>query len=527
MTRQQFEQYLYQQQSGPFGVYVRDLVNEFNGLNQTQQDFFLDRIANETLDPKMLTGFAKIVAIDKDPTAFMSMSYYDLKRLSEDQLHALPGINGYQQTFTQQSPYVASEKTPQERIQDIVDRYCMPKSNTTDEHRKRAEETFAQTNNSAANIARQGWKFHVSADSMEDYARLCETLVPELQKSGAVFKVVRPEAFERFMSGDQVGKAITIYSGPGFSLDRLSPEAQAILQEPINNQVHGDLALGGRMFARYGAFHSTHTMTRPDGQQMGELRHIATHPDFVQSDYESVLNFYSNSEQRFNETGDYRAYMQERHTMAQCDGQHYAYMSFKINPNQMKDIQAILNANDPNKNKLSFLTAHEVNGNMEYLLVLHKSDITTNYVYHDQNGQAQHAFTSPHSRLLQDLQSMNISLERPEWDRREGAVIIPNQSKELIEGLCARSGNLEAYVGITENGTVFVQGDMMIMDELKETLENEFHIPFADYNRNLELDARDAVNQIFEMGQFGEISLEDIEQAITIDHEDVNFVEIE
>lgn len=527
MTRQQFEQYLYQQkQQNPYANY---LENAFNALEPDKQDFFLEHIAREDKDPKLLMGFAKIVGEGRDPSSCLNMDYYDLARVN---FYDLPEIATRQQEYAQHNYMNAQQTdfmknltpsqgmeykqlTPDERIGNIISEHVTGASNSY----------YCQANVSTDTIAHQGWKFHVAADNKEDYARLCETLVPDLAKNGVLFKVVRPEMFDVQMAGDQIGKAITIYGGPGFDLNKLSPESRAILGETCQTQVYGDARVDGRVFARYGTFHKSRApqnyITGPDGQALLDPKYERkVCPDSISFNKNDILNFYSQSEQKFAQTGDYRAFLQERETMAFCDGQNYAYASFKFDPKDIGHIQSALRAHDVNTS-LSFVTSHEVSNGMggtttEYLLMVHKSAMTAGFNYN--NGE--HAFNSFHSPLLQDITNRGVNLERPEWDYRGAAFIVPNNSTPQLEELCSRTAGLGAYIGTTENGTAFIQCDTMFVDTLKDSLENEFNLPFSVYDPTLENDARDFVNQMFDYGQKGEISMDEIIQGFTMEQGD-------
>lgn len=530
MTRQQFTQYLYQQkQQNPYANY---LENAFNALEPDKQDFFLEHVAREDKDPKLLMGFAKIVGEGRDPSSCLNMDYYDLARVN---FYDLPEITTRQQEYSQQNYMDAHQTdfmknltqsqgmeyrqlTPDERIGNIISQHVTGNSNSY----------YCQANVSLDTIAHQGWKFHVAADNKEDYARLCETLVPDLAKNGVLFKVVRPEMFETQMNGDQIGKAITIYGGPGFDLAKLSPESQAILGETCQTQVYGDARVDGRVFARYGTFHKSRAaqnyITGPDGQAILDPKYERkVCPDSVPFNKNDILNFYSQSEQKFAQTGDYRAFLQERETMAFCNGYDYAYMALKVNPQDIGKIQSALSRNDT-QTSLSFITSHQISDGRggtvnETLLMVHKSALSASFNY--QNGE--HAFNSFHSPLLQDIANQGINLERPEWDYRGAAFIVPNNSIPQLEELCNRTAGLGAYVGVTENGTAFIQCDTMLMDTLKDSLENEFHLPFTVYDQTLEVDARDFVNQMFDHEQCGEISIDEVVQGFTMDHSDVEF----
>ena len=459
----------------------------FFSATREQQDFFL----NNCLDDKTFSHEARLMMQDiingKDPRGI------------------LPELN-----------LEKSDKQP----------YEMPPLSAEDRiHEAMLEHMKGWTGHDRALIkgewAQQGWTLNIAANDMEDYARKCEVLLPELNKMGVSFSIVKPCDFEQYKTGENRNQFITIYGGPNLDFTKLSPEAQAVLHEPSDGTVHGNMQIDGCLFCRYGTIglrtNDNALITNPNGYLEADWRdpRIA-YPSFITFNKNDVLNFYSQSEQKFAQTGDYRAFLQERETMAFCDGYNYAYATFKINQQDIGKVQAALSRNDTNTS-LSFVTSHDVSDGRggtqkEYLLMTHKSAMTAEFTY--QNGQ--HAFNSFNSPLLQDLVNQGVNLERPEWDYRGDAFIVPNNSTPQLEELCSRTAGLGAYIGTTENGTAFIQCDTMFVDTLKDSLENEFNLPFSVYDPTLENDARDFVNQMFDYGQKGEISMDEIIQGFTM-----------
>ena len=159
------------------------------------------------------------------------------------------------------------------RAKSYEDAYCMYSiQNVQDSITSVSSNYFAQTDVNINSIPIQGWKFHISANSLADYSNLCTTVIPELQQLGVAFKMVRPEMFERQLASDQMGKAITIYPSPGFDINKLSPQAKAILLTDDPNHVNpiGDAKIQGRVYARYGRFKGSNTqeayITTTDGK---------------------------------------------------------------------------------------------------------------------------------------------------------------------------------------------------------------------------------------------------------------------
>lgn len=474
MNINDFQDYLSQQkQISPYASY---LESSFYQLDEQKQNFFLNEVARSDMDPKIMMGLAKFVMQGKDPSGIRDLSYYDLARYDANML---PNIQIHQS--------INYEK----EVQDVIDQYVKGPQNNF----------FCQTNNSTENTAYQGWKFHVAADSLEDYARLCKTLVPDLQRNGVLYKVVRPERFEDQMHSDQIGKAITIYAGPGFDMKKLSPESRAILDEPTQTQVYGDANISGRVFARYGSFYKAHCITTPDGQIIPDPKtERKACPDFVEFNKDAILNFYSDNEQRLAVSGDYRAYLQEREIMARCDGSDYAYMSFAIKPEDIEKIKSSIRTCDK-QTSLSHITCHDavdINGQIqkEYLLMIHKSSMINDFGGMD-------------CPLLQDLASKGIELNRPEWDFKGAAYIIPESRKFEVEQLCEKDNCELAFVGTTEDGVTYVQCDIMLIDVLKNELENNIKIPFAAYDRDSELEIKESIDALDRDGYVGEFNQND------------------
>ena len=264
---------------------------------------------------------------------------------------------------------------------------------------------FAQTYNlKQEELPIQGWKFHISAESIEDYHTLYSVVVPELDKLGVAFKTVKPEQFETQLASEQVGKALTVYPGPGFDLSKLSKEARDFLILPPHMQKShgfedrldnnatqilsgtatkyitpkGDVPIQGRIFARYGRFQKSHgdaCITSPDGKIELDPKAYRHHkPQFsIDDSQKGILYFYSDIEKKFQQTGDRKTYMQEYYTMSHCDGKSHAYMMFEINPNDAKLVSQMLGPNiDPN----SMCTVVEgIAGDNKTYLMMHQSTV--------------------------------------------------------------------------------------------------------------------------------------------------------
>ncbi len=138
---------------------------------------------------------------------------------------------------------------------------------------------FIQVKGDIKSLPAAGWKLHISAKNLADYISLMEILLPWMKANNILFKVVRPSTWASFTEGVQAGKFITVYLNSAHQLMNIPSEIKSILMEENNITVPGELHLGGRIYARYGAFKGK---TIPDqfGNPVADIRGIA-HPAWI------------------------------------------------------------------------------------------------------------------------------------------------------------------------------------------------------------------------------------------------------
>lgn len=141
---------------------------------------------------------------------------------------------------------------------------------------------FIQTKLDPSQLPYEGWKLHITAASYPDYEELLGKLVPFLKQKGLFFKVVRPSQYAHFadLSNMQAGKFVTIYLNNSHEFMGLSEELQGLLGGSFGIPVAGELHLGGRIYARYGAFKGKTIYNPYTGQQVVDERGKVC-PDWV------------------------------------------------------------------------------------------------------------------------------------------------------------------------------------------------------------------------------------------------------
>jgi hypothetical protein len=105
-----------------------------------------------------------------------------------------------------------------------------------------------------------GWKLHLSATQATAF-ELLDQVVPILVHHALAFKVIRDGELlamlnEGALGPTQVGKFMTIYLAQDRpqQIDEVTRELIAVTQEIRGPKIQTDLALGGAVYARYGAF---------------------------------------------------------------------------------------------------------------------------------------------------------------------------------------------------------------------------------------------------------------------------------
>jgi hypothetical protein len=98
----------------------------------------------------------------------------------------------------------------------------------------------------------QGWKTHISINTLEEHKFIVDHLLPCLRHYKLTHKMVHPGLMDKFNSLDlQKGKILTIYDPTLSFLRYVTPKVLDFLVEPAKIVVPTDKHLGGRVFVRY------------------------------------------------------------------------------------------------------------------------------------------------------------------------------------------------------------------------------------------------------------------------------------
>ena len=294
--------------------YANSLVSELNKMSPDNFSIFMNRYADQFLDP--------------------SMTERDMYKCKHPALLAKAINAGQDFRFVDNLANLDyASAVRQAHIRLMQDQNVIHTENSPGAQGLQ-NQVFAQTANlDMDKLPIQGWKFHISAENINDYHALYSIVVPELDKLGVAFKTVKPEQFMNQLASEQTGKALTIYPGPGFDLAKLSQEARDFLTLPPNMQKtrsfedrldsgatqmlapnagkyitpKGDTQIQGRIFARYGRFKKSHgdpNITSPDGKTELDPKSYRLHkPQFgIDDSPKGILYFYSEAEKRFQQT---------------------------------------------------------------------------------------------------------------------------------------------------------------------------------------------------------------------------------
>ena len=350
----------------------------------------------------------------------------------------------------------------------MQDKYVI---HTGEENQGLQNSFFAQTANlKQEELPLQGWKFHISASDISDYYNLYSIVVPELDKLGVAFKTVKPEKFQQQLNSAQLGKALTIYPGPGFDINKLSEKAKSFLLSDSREHIvpNGDMKIQGRIFARYGRFKKSlgeEFITSPEGQIEYDPKVYRQHkPQFMTNDTpDSILGFYSNIENKFNQTGDRKTYMQEYYTMSESDGKSHSYIMYEINPKDATAISSLLTLNhDP----CSLSSVVKGIGDDKTYLMVHQT-----------------AISGIRSFMEKAVNQGVMEFKRPAWDIKINSYEIMPSQANLAQSIAQRVSNDygKDFLKLTQtkNGTFIIKCD--------SSIENVFF----DYCRNYNLAIRE------------------------------------
>ena len=368
-------------------------------------------------------------------------------------------------------------------INEMIDQYVLKKGTGTE---GRSDSDFCFSPVPKNEIPVQGWKLHISASDMGDYERLLSVVLPEFDKLGIAFKVVRPEELLTMNSSTQQGKAITIYPNQNFDISKFSPELMQILAEDSIHPI-GDDQVIGRIHGRYGNFrgYNTHSLTAPDGRIEKDPKYEATYPDFVKErDWQSILCFYADCEKRYAETGDYKAYIQETATMTQVDGRSNAYVTLVLN--DAKTIRAIDFASFADDNNMTF--TYSING--QTYAMLH-------------NGYADH--------VLKDLEEKGYDTNelRPNWDKRFNVYVVDAQDIDQVMTMVTQYNEQRCYSNAMPELTYFQFDTGELAIKVDTALNMRFEQECQMYNIHI-------------INEYINLSYEDFEQSIEPHIQQVN-----
>lgn len=298
----------------------------------------------------------------------------------------------------------------------------------------------------------QGWKIHIATENMDEYLYLCSLAIPEFVKQGVQFKIVELQNYEAMAQSSQVGKSFTIYLNSKMDFEKLSPRLQQVLMSnkiglygnELSHKPLSDLELQNtRIFMRYGCVKATNKeVTTPDGHIIPDPKFTGnTHPDFANP--MDVFRFYANIQDKYNQTGDRKAYTQEYYTMAECQGSGRAYICFKIADEHAQAFKNATYTQDPHK--LSFVGNDPITG--EKLLFIHQSAISR----------------------LQDIQNQAYAQgqamlgPRPDWDYAHFVYKFPafqiNDARTISQAVRAEYGPEYIHIAQNTDGECFIVCD--------------------------------------------------------------------
>ena len=406
----------------PYAVFLANVMQSFN---QTQTDYFLDVVAKYYMDGPGKTPYgesfkdmeymARAVAQNKDVSSILGTDY----RQISSYVNYLPEIKKVEPAIQENHRRPEIPRSINQKIQDMyqmINTYVMHPANGKDGI---SNSTFCQSGSvEKTKIPIQGWKFHISANSLDDYERLLNAVLPEFQKHNIAFKVVRPDVFDQLMQSTQAGKAITVYPTPDFDINRFSPELRSVLfEEGICPQ--GDAQIAGRICARYGQFRRAPGLITHSGTFQQDLRGVAVKPDFVQENSpQEILNFYADSGRRYQETGDAKTYIQELATLTAGNGRDNPWITVVVEKSMQGLVNSMIEKSGRNPGSFAFRVGDET-----YTLI--KADES--------------------ARILNALTNAGIRYERPEWDERYNVYAFENpdvasQVADVMQQNCNAAG---------------------------------------------------------------------------------------
>lgn len=435
-------------------------------------------------DYKDLEYMGRAVAQNKDVQSILGIDYRQIAQV----IDSLPQINQTHSTVYAQSAYSQPELSAEKRATQAIEKSLMQRDSRG--HSLNPQNRyFIQTAGVDENtIPKQGWKIHISASNMEDYAQLLEKALPEFQKLGMAYKVVRPEQFDDFNQSAQQGKAITIYPTKAFNMSHVSPELKSFLQSPSEIAPIGDGQLGNsRMFTRYGNFRgkSSELLIPGTSRSAHDTRHTAIAPswlgDFNQMNPNDIVNINSRIMDRYSESLDFKSYIANMVTMTitDYDTHKHDYIALQISKQDADTVDYLLK-NDPTKQSIVYNT-----GKNTYALITAES--------------------SP--EMIKALNNFRIKYERPEWDKRSSVYLIePKDVPGIINAINKHNSQQpDAEIGMinfgyTNNNEPYVKVDTSFDRQFIDMcIANQTHVKEIYSNlTNRDLDRTPKLNQNYQ-----------------------------
>lgn len=487
-----YEVYDYVRRFSGQDPYIDGLYYKLDQMNLEQRQFFAQEIAPKYMNldgtlnlnqSKSMERLAMLTLKGLDARGLAGMEYQNI--IQAERIGAIPPVNF--QPYLQQvideatnvqqpnvQPVVQPERSKQDMINNInnlINQYVSGASNRT----------FCQSTNVTVNsLANQGWKFHISVDSLEEYEKLCEVAIPEFQQLGVKFKVVRPELLEDFNESTQQGKAFTIYPDPSFSFKNFSPQLQSLLCQDSEIKPLDDMQIAGKIFARYGRFRGAPIkesyITRPDSNidRDPKAYHGIMPKFFTSRDTNKILNFYDNALEKFNKTGDFKTYMQEYYTMAECDGKSHSYMCVEIPANNIDMANALLSISHKTQDESGKEVTYAPNNKFGLSFVCTATEDVARVMIHK----------SDIPQAFYTLANNSILAQRPEWDvKYTYHEIAPGQEKNAV-GLAQEMNakyNMQAISVVeVENGKFALKCDSVFNREALDMCIDRA-LPIRDY----------------------------------------------
>ena len=330
----------------------------------------------------------------------------------------------------------------------------------------------------------QGWKIHISAKDADEYLQLLQHVAKDLTAMGVPYKVVTPSEFDEFQSGPQAGKCITIYLTKDFDLQKFSNESKELLMSDSIAPT-GDFHLGGRMFARYGRISGEHNLgmiLNVDGYEKCDRRDIAA-PDFITGyNVESILSFYSQCEDRFQQHGDLKRYLVERAMMVElpenCGDMLKEFIAIEC-PHEMGDFIAH-DLRHPNciiehNGKSYLIGGHDVKHDFQHCVgsILHPEIYTSHNSYSeweiDDLGLTDSTWASVRNEKVKFSNEALVTIESTQQPTRyatifevskEGLSLIKEQLQTFID-----NGSITTY---QKGDDIFVRDDGLYVYDIED-----------------------------------------------------------